>query len=170
MPDENRVVGGVDTHRDRHTAAALDAAGRVLGTASFPATGAGCGQLWRWLRGLGDVERVGVEGTSSYGAGLSRFVAGEGVATVEVLRRARRGRRGHNNDPADAVAAARAVLWGEATGCAKPADGPVEAIRVLCAARRSASRGTHRRGRPAQGAAGDCWGAGRRRAGGPAHR
>ncbi len=80
MPDENRVVGGVDTHRDRHTAAALDAAGGVLGTASFPATGARCGQLWRWLRGLGDVECVGVEGISSYGAGLSRFVAGEGSA------------------------------------------------------------------------------------------
>ena len=55
-----------------------------------------------------------------------------------MLRPARRGRRGHKNDPADAVAAARAVLSGEATGCPRSVDGPVEAIRVLCAARRSA--------------------------------
>lgn len=75
MPDENRVVGGVDTHRDEHTAAALDAAGRMLGTASFPATGTGCRQMWAWLRAFGEVGRVGVEGTSSDGADLSRFLA-----------------------------------------------------------------------------------------------
>ncbi len=109
----------------------IDAASRVLGTASFPATGAGCGQLWRWLRGLGDVERVGVERASSYGTGLSRLLA------VEVLRRAHRGRRGHNNDATEGVTAARAVLSGETTGCPKSADGPMEAIRVLCATRRS---------------------------------
>lgn len=138
MSDEHGVVGGVDTHLDRHTAAAVDAAGRVLGTASFPATGVGYWQLLRWLRALGDVGRVGVEGTSGYGAGLSRFLAAQGVVTVEVLRPARRGRRGHKNDPADAVAAARAVLSGEATGCPKSVDGPVEAIRMLRVARRSA--------------------------------
>ena len=37
MPDEQRIViGGVDTHRDAHTAAAIDSAGRLLDTASFP--------------------------------------------------------------------------------------------------------------------------------------
>ena len=36
MPDKQRIViGGVDTHRDAHTAAAIDSAGRLLDTASF---------------------------------------------------------------------------------------------------------------------------------------
>ena len=139
MPDEYRaVVGEVDAHRDTHTAAAVDSTGRLLGTATFPATRAGYEDLWGWLRGLGSVERVGVEGTSSYGAGLSRFLAGEGVTVVEVLRPKRRTRRGDKNDSADAVAAARSVLSGEAAASPKSADGPVEAIRMLNAARRSA--------------------------------
>ena len=139
MPDEYRaVVGGVDTHRDTHTAAAVDSTGRLLGTATFPATRAGYEELWGWLRGLGSVERVGVEGTSSYGAGLSRHLAAHDVTVIEVLRPKRRARRGHKCDPADAEAAARAVLSGEAVACPKSADGPVEAIRMLRAARRSA--------------------------------
>ena len=51
-------MGGVDTHRDAHTAAAIDSAGRLLDTASFPATRSGYEQLLGWLRGLGGVERV----------------------------------------------------------------------------------------------------------------
>ncbi|WP_419554208.1 IS110 family transposase [Candidatus Poriferisodalis sp.] len=73
MPAEYRaVVGGVDTHRDTHTAAAVDSTGRLLGTATFPATRAGYEQLWGWLRGLGSVERVGV--------GRSRWCAGRRAA------------------------------------------------------------------------------------------
>ena len=79
-----------------------------------------------------------MEGTSSYGAGLERHLAAENVTVIEVLRPKRRARRGHKSDPADAEAAARAVLSGEATACPKSADGPVEAIRMLRAARRSA--------------------------------
>ena len=142
MPDQDqdryRVVGGVDTHRDAHVAAAVDTAGRLWAMASFAATQAGYGQLLGWLRALGDVECVGVDGTSSYGSGPSRFLAAEGVAVVEVLRPGRRTRRGDKNDSADAVAAARSVLSGEATATPKSADGPVEAIRMLNAARRSA--------------------------------
>ena len=39
------VVGGVDTHRDTHVAATIDSLGGLLGVASFPATGAGYGEL-----------------------------------------------------------------------------------------------------------------------------
>ena len=106
--------------------------------ASFPATRDGYEQLLGWLRGLGGLGCVGVEGTSSYGAGLARRVAGHGVSVIEVLRPKRRARRGDKSDPADAEAAARAVLSGEATGCPKSADGAVEAIRMLSAARRGA--------------------------------
>ena len=73
------VVGGVDTHRDNHVAAAVDSAGRLLGTASFPATGTGYGELLAWLASWGRLARVGVEGTGSYGAGLARHLAAPGV-------------------------------------------------------------------------------------------
>ena len=63
------VFGGVDTHKHTHVAAVLDDAGRLLGTAAFDADTAGYAALLEWLRGHGSVERVGVEGTGSYGAG-----------------------------------------------------------------------------------------------------
>ena len=133
------VVGGVDTHRDNHVAATIDSAGRLLGVASFPATGAGYGDLLDWMCSWGDVDAVGVEGTGSYGAGLARRLAAGGVTVVEVIRPNRQARRRRGkSDPADAEAAARAVLCGEATVRPKSADGPVEAIRLLHATRRSA--------------------------------
>ena len=140
MPDQDRyrVVDGVDTHRDAHVAVAVGSAGRLWASASFAATQAGYGQMLGWLRAFGDVECVCVEGTSSYGVGLSRFLAAEGVAVVEVLRPGRRIRRGDKNDSADTVAAARSVVSGEATASPKSADGLVEAIRMLNAARRPA--------------------------------
>jgi hypothetical protein len=68
------VTGGVDTHLDSHVGAALDASGGVVGVESFPATRAGYASLASWLAGLGPVERVGVEGTGAYGAGLGRHL------------------------------------------------------------------------------------------------
>jgi Transposase len=56
------VTGGVDTHKDTHTAAALDGAGRVLGTEQFAANQAGYKALLAWLRSFGPVPAVGVEG------------------------------------------------------------------------------------------------------------
>ncbi|MFR9807474.1 IS110 family transposase, partial [Pseudonocardia sp. RS010] len=53
-----QVTGGVDTHKDTHTAAALDAAGRLLGHRQFPATTPGYQQLLTWLQGFGLLLRV----------------------------------------------------------------------------------------------------------------
>src|SRR5688500_14363104 len=80
------VVGGVDTHADTHTVVALDQIGGRLGTATFPTTTTGYQRLLRWLRGFGPVGRVGVEGTGSYGAGLTRFLLDHDVAVLEVNR------------------------------------------------------------------------------------
>lgn len=136
-----RVTVGVDTHLELHVAAAKDELGRDLGTASFPATSLGYAQLLAWAGGLGELERVGVEGTGSYGAGLSRFLRQAGVAVVEVSRPNRQERRRHGkSDPADAVAACRAVLSGEALGVPKSADATVEMVRVLRATRRGAMK------------------------------
>src|ERR687898_1601912 len=136
-----RVTGGVDTHLDVHVAAALDHRGVLLGVESFETTPAGYRRLLRWLRGFGGVEVVGVEGTGSYGAGLTRHLHDEGVCVVEVDRpnRQRRRRRG-KSDPEDAVSAARAAQSGDARGEAKTRNGNVEAMRVLRVARSSARK------------------------------
>jgi transposase len=133
------VTGGVDTHKDTHTAAAVDAAGRVLGSAQFPATPAGYGRLLAWLRSFGTLRLVGIEGTGVYGAGLARHLASEGVAMVEVDRPDRKSRRWQGkSDPVDAEAAARTALAARRTGVPKRRDGQVEALRALRVARRSA--------------------------------
>jgi len=133
------VIGGVDTHGKTHHAAVIDRTGRVLGDQEFRATTAGYQQLLVWLNSFGRVSEVGIEGTGSYGAGLTRHLAGAGITVVEVDRpdRAQRRRQG-KSDPIDAIAAARAVLSGRATATPKLRTGPVEAVRVLQVTRRGA--------------------------------
>jgi hypothetical protein len=80
------ITGGVDTHRDTHTAAAIDQTGRMLGHATFPTTVAGYAALLAWLRSFGLVVLVGVEGTGAYGTGLTCYLTGQGVAVVEIDR------------------------------------------------------------------------------------
>lgn len=133
------VTGGVDTHLDLNVAAALDGIGGLLGVESFPTSRDGHAQLYGWLCGLGRPVRVGVEGTGSYGAGIARFLAAQGVEVVEVDRPNRQARRKTGkSDPADAIEAARAALSGRAAGQPKSRDGNIEAIRALVVARRSA--------------------------------
>ncbi len=63
------VTGGVDTHLDVHVAAALDPLGGLLGTERFETNAAGYKALLGWLERFGDVTKIGVEGTGSYGQG-----------------------------------------------------------------------------------------------------
>ncbi len=133
------VTGGVDTHLDVNVAAALDDIGGLLGVEEFATNAGGHRRLLAWLESFGDVVRVGVEGTGSYGVGLSRALRSAGVVVVEVDRPNRLVRRRQGkSDPVDAVEAARAVLSGRACGAGKTRDGNVEAIRALMIAKRSA--------------------------------
>jgi transposase len=126
------VTGGVDTHLDAHVAAALDPLGRLIGTESFAADAGGYKALFAWLEGFGHVTKIGIEGTGSYGVGLTRFLRRRGIEVVEVDRPNRQARRNHGkSDPLDAIEAARAALSGRASGAGKTKSGPVEAIRVL---------------------------------------
>ena len=130
------VVGGVDTHSATHHAAIVDEQGRLLGDAEFPATPNGYAQLLSFMQALGRLDRVGVEGTGAYGAGLARHLHERGVVVLEVPRPDRRLRRqGGKSDPIDAEAAARAALAGDTAGTPKLATGPIEAIRMLRVAR-----------------------------------
>ena len=135
------VVLGVDTHLEVHVAVALDHLGRRLGALTLPTSAKGYEELLSWAEGLGPVRCAGVEGTSSYGAGLARHLKSKGIEVLEVERPKRRqqsSRRNGKSDHADAEAAARAVLAGEAAGMPKSGDGEVEMIRVLRATRRAA--------------------------------
>jgi transposase len=135
------VTVGVDTHTGVHVAAVLDPAGRLLETRSFPATTRGYAQLATWAESFGEVGKVGMEGTGSFGAGLLRFLAGYGLTVIEVDRPDRADRRRNGkSDPLDAELAARAVRSGRATGTPKSRDAQVEMIRVLRVARRGAMK------------------------------
>lgn len=138
VPTNTEVITvGVDTHKDIHVA--LDGLGRGLGTLSVPAIPAGYENLVNWARGFGPLERAGVEGTGSFGAGLTRFLRAQGIEVFEVIRPKRREQyRSGKSDPIDAQAAARSVLAGTAIGQPKDADGEVEMIPTLRITRRSA--------------------------------
>ena len=117
----------------------VDHNGGLLGVESFPADASGFEELLGWLVGFGELIKVGVEGTGSWGVGLSRFLADQDIVVVEVDRPNRQKRRKEGkSDPTDAVSAARAALSGEASVTPKSRNGPVEQIRVLLVARRSA--------------------------------
>lgn len=130
---DRRVTGGVDTHDDVHVAAVCDTAtSRTLDTASFSTTPAGYAELLGWMMEHGTIDKIGVESTGCWGAGLTRHLTAAGVEVIEVDRPDRKARRRDGKtDTIDAVAAARAVISERATGIPKSRDGDVEAIRQL---------------------------------------
>jgi transposase len=131
----------VDTHKDLHVARAKDELGRGLGEITIPASTKGYRALLSWSRGLGEVRAFGVEGSGCYGAGLARHLRARGEVVIEVIRPNRQARRLRGkSDPADAEAAAAAVLSGEASGVPKASDAAVEMIRALRVARSTANR------------------------------
>lgn len=133
------VVAGVDTHADSHHVAVLDMAGRKLGDRQIPTTTAGYESLRSYLESFGHVRLVGIEGTSSYGAGLARYLRSHHVDIREIIRPRRSQRRRGKSDPIDAYAAAQqALAEPESLPQAKTGDGIVEQIRVLLTVRRSA--------------------------------
>lgn len=132
------VIAGVDTHADTHHAAVIDTNGKRLDDMQFPTTHGGYAALVGFITSFGAVIRVGVEGTGSYGAGLSRYLRGTGLDVVEVIRPNRQVRRMQGkSDPIDAYAAAATALTESHHPVPKSADGPVEAIRYLLVTRRS---------------------------------
>ena len=80
------VTVGVDTHLEQHMAAVIDQTGRLCGTKAFAASTRGYVALVTWAERFGPVERIGVEGTGTYGAGLARFVRAYGLQVIEVDR------------------------------------------------------------------------------------
>ena len=123
---------GVDTHKEIHVAAAVDRQGTPVGEECFPATRQGHRRLESWARSLGDVLRVGVECSGSYGSGLTRHLAKNGFAVLEVTFPDKTVRRKRGKDDfIDAEMAAEAAFTGTRTVAPKSRDGMVEALRML---------------------------------------
>lgn len=130
------ILAGVDTHSTTHTLALLDEHGRVTDTETFNADPKGYERLIAMIGDPALCLGVGVEGTNSYGAALSRRLAAAGYTVHEVLRPKRSVRRSDGkSDPIDAIAAARSVLAGDGISTPKASDGWCEALRHLIAAR-----------------------------------
>jgi transposase len=109
-----RVVG-IDTHKATLAACAIDDVGLVLGERTFPNEAAGFSALLGWLQGLGEIGRIGLEGSAGYGAAAARFLLAAGMQAVEVPpqlshRERLRTRRAGKSDPGDALAIARVTL------------------------------------------------------------
>src|SRR5438552_7010711 len=99
------VAIGIDTHRDRHVAVALDRLGRLLGSLELTVDERGFAQLRRFACSFGQ-PAFAIEGTGSYGASLARALLADSFVVYECERPQRRGRK-DKNDLIDAEAAAR---------------------------------------------------------------
>lgn len=137
--NQSEVLLGVDTHLDTHVGAVISEAGKLLGTLAVPTNLDGYCELLVWAKSFGQLRRAGVEGTGTYGAGLTRVLRDHEIEVLEVNRPDRAARRSKGkSDPIDAENAARAVLAENATAIPKTQSGAAEAMRAVSVARRSA--------------------------------
>ena len=129
--DNIQIIGGVDTHQDLHTAAVVSHDGTVLGTESFSTTRAGYRAMLRWFRSHGELLRVGVESTGTYGAGITRHLALSGIPVLEVTGPDPASRRAKGKDDAlDAISAAEAARTRRRVQVAKDRSG-YQAISLI---------------------------------------
>jgi len=140
------VVIGVDTHRDSHALALVDAGlGALIAEERVEANREGYRRALKLASGCGQRRLWAVEGTGSYGAGLARYLQQRGERVLELERPARSGSRGRaKSDALDALRAARAALTGEPLAELR-SGGRREALRVLLVSR-EASVAVRRKG------------------------
>jgi transposase len=139
VADELDYVVGVDTHRDEHTLAVVEArSGAVVAQRTVPSNGRGYEQALRFARQAEGARVWAVEGAGHYGAGLARYLSQRGETVLEAGRSPRGERRLRGkDDQLDAVRAARAALTSEPLPLPRSGERR-EALRLLLIARRSA--------------------------------
>lgn len=140
VADVADAVIGVDTHADTHSLEMVTPTGVVISTTTVNNEAAGYAEALAFVaeHAPGPRVYVGVEGSRSYGVGLSRALQAAGLVVVEVEQPARKSRRGAGkSDAIDAHLAALALLAMDAGALPQPrADGDREALRILLGARR----------------------------------
>ena len=107
------VIIGVDTHKSIHVAVAIDNNGSRLTAFSAPATTKGYRLLEDWACALGTITAFGIEGTGSYGAGLSRHLLAQGHKVIEVTRPNRQLRYQHGKAIASTPKAQHGRCWAD---------------------------------------------------------
>ncbi len=134
------IIIGVDTHKENHVAVAINKLGNRLGDCSISSTVEGYQQLSSWSQTFGNVALFGIEGTGSYGRGLTTFLLNQKFTVVEVgrLTRTSTKRYREKDDVIDAEKIARHVLSGQPTATPKTNDGQVEMMRVIKVAKDTA--------------------------------
>jgi len=138
LADQVDVVVGVDTHKHTHTAAVSAATGGVLAERTVGACEQGYEELALWAEGHGSRRAWAIEGTGSFGTGLTRYLGDRGEWVIELDRPWRAHRRhGAKNDGLDAVRAGREALGREKLASPRT-RGERAALGVLLVARRSA--------------------------------
>jgi hypothetical protein len=112
LADQLDYVVGVDPHRDSHALAVVHVlSGAVVMETTVTASGDGYAQALKLVEVHAPGRRAfAVEGTGSFGAGLTRFLTGRGERVLEVSRLRRERRSGGKTDALDAIRAARSVL------------------------------------------------------------
>ncbi|MEO8966789.1 MAG: IS110 family transposase [Solirubrobacteraceae bacterium] len=134
------IAVGVDSHKHRHEAVAIDTLGQLLGDLSIAADAAGYRELDAWahaLAGDGQTLVFGIEGAGSWGAGLCEHLQAQERLVLEVERPRRSDRRSGKSDRIDALAAAKRALTREGTATPRQ-QGIRRAMAALLNARRSA--------------------------------
>jgi transposase len=133
------AVVGVDTHRDTHEVEIAHPTGAPIATCSISNDSTGYAQLLTWIteHAPGPRLAVSIEGTRSYGIGLTRAVTDAGLVVIECEQPNRKVRRGKGkSDPIDAHLAVLTALQLPADRLPTPrADGDREALRILLTAR-----------------------------------
>ena len=131
LADQVDVVIGVDTHKHTNTAAVVRAStGGVLDEATDSTTPAGHEELLAIARSHGSLRAWAIEGTSSYGTGLTRFLRANDEWVFELERPTRSDRLGgKKNDPIDA----EMIAWFAETFSQAPSQIPDAAREELAA-------------------------------------
>ena len=133
------AVIGVDTHKASHTAAVVTPTGGATAHLTVPSDAVGAKRVLAFARRHVPARRVwAIEGTGSFGAGLTTYLLGQGEWVVEIDRPRRPARRnGAKSDELDAIRAAREALSREHLAQPRRRGGR-EALRVLLATRQGA--------------------------------
>lgn len=140
------VIIGVDTHTRTHSAAAVNTkTGAVLDQTTVNATAAGYQELTEFADQHATERAWAIEGTGSFGAGLTRHLTTRHEPVIELDRPTRSARRnGAKSDPIDAIRAAREALQRDRIGTPRGTGEDAaerKALALLLAARRSAVEG-----------------------------
>lgn len=138
-PTQANVYVGIDTHQNTNHVGIINEVGKKLGDKEFPTTSTGYQALLTFILSFGTLLAVGIEGTASYGAGITAYLRSQEVLVKEVIRPNRQTRRGGKSDPIDAYAAAKTVAADlDDLPIPKLLGGAIDGLRMTLKARASA--------------------------------